>query len=143
MTCLRLANRGLFVALLPYLALASVGPGVHYYPSSPDASTTTAGGRIIRSGLLEGLAGLSAADPDSDCVVCQWELASDACSAGADRTEALTPAAVITPGSLSPCPEPDPNAARAGGLALAAVILYWTISEGSRVCPARNLIPVP
>lgn len=102
MICLRLANRRLFIALLPYLGLASVGPGVHYYPSPPDASSTAARGRIIRSASLEGLAGLSAADPDSDCVVCQWELASDACSAGADQTQAVTPAAVITPGSLSP-----------------------------------------
>jgi hypothetical protein len=102
MTCLRLANRRLFVALLPYLALASVGPGLHRHLSSLDASSATARGRIIRSASLEGFVGLSAADPDSDCLVCQWELASDACSAGVHRTQAVTPAAVITPGSLSP-----------------------------------------
>jgi len=102
MICLRLANRWLFVALLPYLALASVGPGLHRHLSCPDASSATVHGWIIPSASLEGFAGLSAADPDSDCLLCQWELASDACSEGFDRTQAVTPAAVITPGSLSP-----------------------------------------
>lgn len=44
----------------------------------------------------------------------------------------------------NPLPTPSPAEMRqAAGLATAVTILYWTISELSRLIPVRNLIPVP
>lgn len=40
-------------------------------------------------------------------------------------------------------PEEQKNVKRAAGGVTAGVIIYWIISEGSRLFPPRNLIPVP
>jgi RHS repeat-associated protein len=42
-----------------------------------------------------------------------------------------------------PVPVPADTAVKAGTAVSVGVILYWIISEGSRLFPPRNLIPVP
>jgi len=42
-----------------------------------------------------------------------------------------------------PVPVPADTAVKAGTAVSAGVILYWIISEGSRLFPPRNLIPIP
>jgi RHS repeat-associated protein len=41
------------------------------------------------------------------------------------------------------CPGTASNAKKAAGTAAALTALYWVISEGSRLFPPRNLVPVP
>lgn len=53
----------------------------------------------------------------------------------------------MTPPEPIPVPEPDPSFMKKmeeiTGLAGAALIIYLIISEGSRLFPPRNLVPIP